>query len=129
MILLLGCLLIATLLPYLAKIPLAIAMQKAGGYDNHYPREQAASLKGFGARAYGAHQNSYEALLVFAIGVFSVIVTHHVDKPAEVLAIVFIVSRLIYHTVYLLNYATARTLTWAVGYFAALAMLVISMCS
>ena len=32
------CLIVAALLPYIAKIPLAVAMHKAGGYDNNYPR-------------------------------------------------------------------------------------------
>ena len=34
---------IAMLLPFLAKAPLAAAMQKAGGYDNHNPRAQQAA--------------------------------------------------------------------------------------
>ena len=50
------CLFIATLMPILAKAPLALAMNKAGGYDNRNPREQQKSLSGFGARANAAAQ-------------------------------------------------------------------------
>ncbi len=37
---LLICALLAVLMPYLAKAPLAIAMNKLNGYDNKHPREQ-----------------------------------------------------------------------------------------
>lgn len=61
---LLTCLFIAMLLPYLAKGPVAWAMVKAGGYDNHHPRTQQAQLTGFGARALAGHQNAFESLLI-----------------------------------------------------------------
>ena len=50
------CLFIAMLLPYLAKMPVAVAMAKLGGYDNAHPRAQQAKLTGFGARALAGHQ-------------------------------------------------------------------------
>lgn len=125
--LLIACLFIATLLPYLAKIPLALAMSKAaGGYDNHYPREQGARLTGFGARAYGAHQNSFESLLVFAIGTLAAIATNSISTAIEVLAVVHLIARGVYHAMYLLDRATPRTLSWAVGYLSALSMLGLS---
>ena len=64
---LLTCLFIAMLLPYLAKGPVAWAMAKAGGYDNHHPRSQQAQLTGFGARALAGHQNAFESLLIFCL--------------------------------------------------------------
>ena len=64
---------IAMLLPFLAKAPLAAAMQKAGGYDNNNPRAQQAALTGFGQRANAAHYNSFEALLIYACAVFGTI--------------------------------------------------------
>ena len=61
------CLIAAALLPYAAKIPVAFAMANIGGYDNQHPRSQQAKLEGFGARAFAAHQNAFESLLIFAI--------------------------------------------------------------
>ena len=59
------CLFIAALLPILAKAPVAYAMNQLGGYDNKHPREQQSKLTGFGGRALGAHQNSFESLINF----------------------------------------------------------------
>jgi uncharacterized MAPEG superfamily protein len=112
------------LMPYLSKIPLAMAMKKAGGYDNHHPREQQAKLQGFGARAVAAHQNSFEALTVFSIAILSAIVTHHTSFLIQVLAVVYVVSRVAYHALYLMNRATLRSLTWMFGYFCCLTILV-----
>ena len=64
---LLTCLLIAMLLPYLAKGPVAIAMAKLGGYDNSHPREQQSKLTGYGARAVAGHQNAFESLLYYSL--------------------------------------------------------------
>ena len=64
-------LLIIAFLPYLAKLPLVWAMQRAGGYNNHYPRQQQSQLTGFGQRCTAAHYNSFEALLIYACAVLS----------------------------------------------------------
>ena len=112
---LLICLFIATLLPYLSKLVLSYFMQQANGYDNHYPRQQQSALQGMGARALAAHQNSFEALLIFAIAILVAIATNHVTKLNEYLAMIFIISRVIYHIIYLLNLGTLRTLIWLVG--------------
>ncbi|MEE1979367.1 MAPEG family protein [Shewanella xiamenensis] len=116
---LLTCLFIAMLLPYLAKGPVAWAMAKAGGYDNHHPRSQQAQLTGFGARALAGHQNAFESLLIFGLAVLSVIATGKVTPTAEWLAIVHIVARFAYQILYLLNKGTLRSLSWFVAIFSA----------
>jgi uncharacterized MAPEG superfamily protein len=108
-------LVIAMLLPYLAKAPLAFAMNKAGGYDNHYPRAQQAALKGFGQRANAAHYNSFEALIIYACAVFTAISMNAVDGQTITLGWVFIASRVVYLFCYWLDYATVRSIFWAVG--------------
>lgn len=120
---LLICLYIAALLPFLSKIPLGIAMKNTGHYDNAHPREQHKQLTGFGARALGAHQNSYEALSLFGIAVLAVIATHHVTWWAEVYAIGFVVARIAYHIIYLANLSTLRSLVWFIGFYCSIAML------
>jgi len=44
MTILILCLFIALLLPYIAKLPVAYAMNKLDGYDNSHPRNQQANL-------------------------------------------------------------------------------------
>ena len=86
------CLFIATLMPILAKAPLAMAMNKAGGYDNRNPREQQKTLSGFGARAKAAHENCFEALIMFTPGALAVLVTNNAGQLAEYVAIAFVVA-------------------------------------
>jgi len=117
------CLLIAAILPYLAKIPVMKAMNKAGGYDNHHPREQAERLQGEGARAWSAHKNSFESLIVFTAAITTALATQHVTTFVQALAVIHIISRLAYHVCYLKDLATPRTLIWAVGLLCSLIIL------
>lgn len=112
---LISSLIAAALLPYLAKIPVAIAMNKLGGYDNHHPREQQAKLKGFGARALAAHQNAFESLIVFAAAILLAIATGTINGTIELLAILHVGFRVAYHTLYLLNIGVLRSVCWAVA--------------
>ena len=116
------CLLIAMLLPYAAKVPLAIAMAKSGRYDNNHPRAQQALLTGFGARALAGHQNAFESLIVFGVAVLTALITNNVTDVVALLAIVHVVARVVYHAMYLLNYGTLRSLSWFVGIGASIAI-------
>lgn len=115
---------IAMLLPYLAKAPLAFAMQKSGGYDNHNPRAQQANLQGFGQRANAAHYNSFEALLIYACAVLGAISMNAVDSLTITLGWLFIASRVLYLLCYWLDYATARSTVWIIGMVAAFSIIV-----
>lgn len=119
---LLFTLFLAVLLPYLAKAPLATAMNKLGGYDNHNPRAQQASLHGFGQRANAAHYNSFEALLVYACTVLIAVGLNAVDSTTVVLGWVFIISRVIYLLCYWFDFAAARSAVWAIGMLATLSI-------
>ncbi|KTC90752.1 MAPEG family protein [Fluoribacter dumoffii] len=117
------CLFIAVLLPYLLKIVVGNFMLKEGKYDNHYPRLQQARLQGMGARAVAAHQNSFESLLVFATAVLTAIATKHIGAAIQILAIIYIVSRLIYSVLYLMDMATLRSTIWFIGFICCLVIL------
>ncbi len=110
------CLFITAWFPFLSKIAVASAMAKEGGYDNNHPREQQKKLKGYGARALAAHQNSFEALLIFAVAVLSALVTNTNSWLTNYLAITFVISRILYHAFYLMNLSTLRSLIWFVGF-------------
>ncbi|MCJ2376732.1 MAPEG family protein [Vibrio sp. ZSDZ34] len=109
------CLILAALLPYIAKIPLAVAMKTAGGYDNRHPREQQAGLKGFGARALAAHQNAFESLIVFSAAIMLAIASGTTGETVQFLAMMHIGLRVVYNILYLLNIGTLRSVSWAIA--------------
>tara|TARA_R110002012_G_scaffold61373_2_gene160912 strand:+ start:12164 stop:12547 length:384 start_codon:yes stop_codon:yes gene_type:complete len=117
------CLFIAALLPLVAKVPMAFAMHKLGRYNNNHPRAQQAELTGFGARALAAHQNAFEALIIFAPAVLLAIATKNTGTVIEQLAITHVIARVLYNIAYLMDIATIRSLIWAVGMVSALAMI------
>lgn len=117
------CLLFTVILPYLAKIPLGYAMQKAGGYNNNYPREQQARLEGFGARAMGAHQNCFESLAVFSAAALTAIATNNLNSTIQILAIVYVISRIFYLFLYWMNLASLRSTVWFIGFVCCISIL------
>lgn len=118
------CLLIACIFPYLAKIPLVIELNKQpGGYDNNYPRLQQTALAGLGARAAAAHQNSFEALLIYSTAILTALATQHTGRTIQILAVLYLVTRCIYHLFYLLNWASLRSLVWGIGLIIALTII------
>lgn len=121
------CLFIAMILPYLVKLPIGYAMQKArGGYNNRHPREQQASLTGVGARAVGAHHNCFESLIIFSTAVLTALVTNHVSSTIQILAVVYIVSRFIYILFYLMDLASSRSTVWFIGLMCCLSIMWLS---
>jgi len=112
------CILAAWVVVYLTKLPLAFAMQQSGGYDNHHPRAQQASLTGWGARALAAHQNGFETFAPFAA---AVLVAHIAGGPStlvDVLAAVFVASRAAYVGCYIADFASLRSTVWGIGWLA-----------
>jgi uncharacterized MAPEG superfamily protein len=115
MTILIWCLFAATLLPYLAKAPVAIAMNKLGGYDNNHPRAQQTQLTGFGARALAAHQNAFESLIIFIPAVLLAIATNTITDSITVLAITHVIARIAYNILYLLNIGLIRSIVWGIA--------------
>jgi uncharacterized MAPEG superfamily protein len=118
----LWCIVAAWLMIYLTKLPIAAAMQRAGGYDNRLPRAQQARLEGWGARAVAAHKNGFESFAPFAA---AVLVAHLGGGPAQLidmLAISFVVARAGYVICYLADWASLRSAVWTVGFLATLAL-------
>ncbi|MFT5162208.1 MAG: putative MAPEG superfamily protein [Alteromonadaceae bacterium] len=109
------CLFISALLPYAAKVPVAVAMFRLGGYDNKHPRAQQGDLTDFGARALAAHQNAFEALIVFAVAAITAIATNNVSGSVEIAAVAFVISRVAYNVFYLINLDVLRSSVWGVA--------------
>jgi uncharacterized MAPEG superfamily protein len=109
------CVFISAVLIYVARMPVAKAMKEQGGYNNHLPRAQQAQLTGFGARALAAHQNSFEAFILFAVGVLMAHTTQTAGWLIDWLAIIFVIARVIYLLCYWADLAWQRSLLWFVG--------------
>lgn len=120
------CVLIAFLLIPLTKVPVGIAQAKVGrGYDNKDPRGQQAQLTGWGKRAHGAHNNTIEAFPGFAAGV---LIAHLGGADADrsaMLAVIFVVARLIYPALYIANVDKVRSLVWSAGLFASIGLMLL----
>jgi uncharacterized MAPEG superfamily protein len=113
------CVLLAALLPYvcvwIAKWPLVGKRRSEGGYDNADPRGWLARQTGFKARANAAQANSFEALPFF-IG--AVVIAHQLGAPqvwVDVLALLFVVLRIIYIVMYVAGLPTVRSAIWALA--------------
>ncbi len=111
------CVAAAFLLIMGMKLPVALAMARSGGgYDNRHPRDQQAKLEGWGKRALATHMNAFEAFAPFAAAVIIAHLAHADDKWSTILAITFVVARLIYPALYIANIHVLRSTVWAVGY-------------
>ena len=110
------CVLIAIFLPYLCTCVAKFSSGKFGLRHNHDPRAFLETLEGFAKRAHNAQLNSFEVTPAFAAAV----IVAHLAGNAElvtinVLAVLFITSRLLYIICYLADWAILRSLVWFVG--------------
>ncbi|WDU62620.1 MAPEG family protein [Pseudomonas poae] len=110
------CVLIAIFLPYLCTGVAKFSGGRFGPRHNHDPRAFLDTLDGFAKRAHSAQLNGFEVTPAFAAAV----IIAHLAGTAElvtinVLAVLFITSRLLYIICYLADWAMLRSLVWAVG--------------
>lgn len=108
------CVSISALLIFVARVPVTREM-KAQGYDNHNPRAQQAKLSGLGARAVAAHQNCWEAFTLFAVAVLMAHTTQTQGWLIDLLAILFVITRVLYLFLYWNDKSSPRSLVWLVG--------------
>lgn len=114
------CLLAVTLMPVLV-----VGYAKSGGpYDNHKPREGLDRLEGKKRRAYYAHLNCFEALPVFIAALFVAVWTEGPQYIVDLLAIGFLLCRILYVFAYITDRASLRSVLWSLAYFCALGLFV-----
>ena len=110
------CVLIAFCLTYVCTAFAKFSDGKFGPKQNHDPRTFLDNLQGFAKRAHSAQLNSFEVTPAFAAAV----IIAHVANVAQlvtidVLAVLFITSRLLYIICYLADWAMLRSVVWFVG--------------
>ncbi|MGY1521070.1 MAPEG family protein [Luteimonas sp. A482] len=119
------CVLIAALLPY---IWIGFAKTGAQKYNNRNPRAWMAKQDGNYRvqRANAAHLNAFEAFAPFAAGVVMAQLAGVTAATIAMLALAFIVLRVLHGVFYLADIALARSLVWLGGYGCAIALLVLA---
>ncbi len=110
------------LMAALKKSPLAAT----GKYNNRAPREIQPNLEGMSQRAYWAEQNGFEILPAYIAAVFVSHLAGADQATADLLAVSFIVSRVIYSICYLMNWASLRSIVWVIGLLSIVGLFVIS---
>lgn len=113
------CILLAALLPLacagIAKSGKFNTPRREGGFDNHNPRAWLAKQTDWRARANAAQANSFEALPFF-IG--AVLVAQQLganQARVDLLALLFIVARILYVMLYLADNAKLRSVVWSIA--------------
>ena len=115
------CVFIACGLPYFAAW-----IAKAGSFgprDNQHPRDWAAKQGGWRARANSAQVNSFEGLPFF-IG--AVIIAHQLGAAQarlDMLAMAYVVLRVIYLALYIRGIGSLRSAVWALAFLVNIAIL------
>jgi uncharacterized MAPEG superfamily protein len=121
------CILIACLLPIVcagvAKAGKFGVPRREGGYDNRDPRAWLAQQNGYRARANAAQANSFEALPLFIAAVLYAQQMKVAQGLIDGLAMAFIVARLGYIAMYLMDRQAARSAVWLMGLALCIALL------
>ena len=115
----------ACLLPYV----FTIIAKFAGDFkvsDNKNPREFLAKTTGLAARANAVQQNSFESLPLF---IAAILMAEYMVVPERFilsLGWAYIALRIIYGICYLANWATLRSIIWALSLLCPILLLLIT---
>ncbi|NDJ20069.1 MAPEG family protein [Nostoc sp. B(2019)] len=104
----------AAVLIYLPFLVVGYARARVG-YDTSAPRAMFDKLPPYAQRATWAHQNSFEAFMIFAAAALMAYVTSVNSSTAAVAAIAFVAARLLYSIFYIVNIPLLRSLMFAIG--------------
>ncbi len=114
--------LVAGILPYFA----IVVAKWRPDYDNAAPRAGLERLSATRQRAYWAHLNGFEAFPLFAA---AVIIAHLAKTPQQwvnILALAFVILRVIYTFFYIYNKPALRSLAWAAGFLCVVGLFAVS---
>ena len=92
-------------------------IKRFGFYNINDPRKQSSMLSGIGQRAISAQKNSWEAL-IFLLCTLLIAFSSGVDHSIILKGIfAFLIIRLFYIIFYLIDWGISRAITWALGIF------------
>lgn len=104
----------AVVLVYLPFLFVGYGRMQAG-YDMAAPRAMFDKLPPYAQRAFWAHQNSFEALTIFAPAALMAYATGVNSTLAVGAAIAWAIARLLYSGFYITSIPLARSLMFAIG--------------
>jgi uncharacterized MAPEG superfamily protein len=111
---LLGSIAAAAALVYFPYLLVAITRFQVG-FDISAPRAAFDKLPDYGKRATWAHQNSWEAFILYSAAALMAYTTNQ-DSPTIInCAIGFTVARLFYSVFYIINFPIGRSLMFGIG--------------
>lgn len=114
------CVLVAALLPIAI-----VSYAKAGGGDNHHPRDSLDRLPPARRRAYAAHLNAYENFPFFAAAVIVAVTLGAPLATINLLAVVYVALRIVHAALYIADQATLRSFTFLAGFLVNVAIFVL----
>ena len=85
------------------------------GYDQSAPRAMFDKLPAYVQRASWAHQNSFEALIIYGLAALMAYSTGVESDWAKIAAIAFIIARSLYSVFYIANIPLLRSAMFAIG--------------
>lgn len=95
-------------------------------FDNAKPREYMERLDGARKRAHWAVQNSYETFPLFVAAVLLAERAGVAQSTVNMLAVAFVVARLVYGVMYVCDKATLRSLVWVASIACVVSLFVLS---
>ena len=125
---LLGSIAAAAALVYFPYLIVAITRFQVG-FDISAPRAAFDKLPDYGKRANWAHQNSWEAFMLYSAAALMAYSTHQDSQTVVNCAIGFTVARLLYSIFYIINIPLARSLMFGVGSVAIFTLMSMSITS
>jgi uncharacterized MAPEG superfamily protein len=116
----------AVVLIYLPFLVVAYARVGIGKEMLATPRAMVDKLPPYAQRATWAHQNTFEAFMVFAAAALMAYVTGVNSPTGQLAAIAFVVARLLYSVFYILNIPILRSLMFATGIVSSITLIFLS---
>ena len=104
--------------PYLAGVSKSSKVK----YNNESPRDHISELSGKAKNAHSAEQNCYESFPAFFAAVIAAHWMGNDQLTIDILAIIFVLSRVLHATFYLTNKGTLSSLAWVTGFASTIAL-------
>ncbi|MEH2375391.1 MAPEG family protein [Nostoc sp.] len=116
----------AAVLIYVPFLVVAYARVRMGYETFSTPRAMLDKLPPYAQRATWAHQNTFEAFMIFAAAALMAYVTGVNSSTAIGAAIAFVVARLLYSIFYILNIPLLRSLMFGIGTISSATLILLS---
>lgn len=97
------------------------------GYDLSAPRAMFDKLPPYAQRATWAHQNCFEALMIFTAAALMAYATGVESDWAKIAAIAFLVSRFFFSLFYIFDVPALRSLMFGIGSASSLTLFILSL--